>query len=196
MQLPTVVTAGDLALNQESVTILDVRSPAEYESEHIPGSFNVPLDQLPTYADSLRNTIHKPVVLVCRSGMRAQQAESALRANDLQGLHILEGGISSWESANRPLIRGVQKWDMNRQVRGVAGALVMVFSLLGLFVATPFTFGALAVGGGLLFSAVTNTCGMAKMLGMLPYNKNVTCNVRQVISDIAATQEVKTQGAD
>jgi hypothetical protein len=81
-------------------------------------------------------------------------------------------------------------------VRGVAGALVMVFSLLGLFVATPFTFGALAVGGGLLFSAVTNTCGMAKMLGMLPYNKNVTCNVRQVISDIAATQEVKTQGAD
>lgn len=70
--LPSVLTAGELAEVSDQVTILDVRSPAEYESEHIPGSFNVPLDQLPQYAASLRDTIHRPVVLVCRSGARAR----------------------------------------------------------------------------------------------------------------------------
>lgn len=197
LDLPTVVTAAELAINKDAVTIIDVRSPAEYEASHIDGSFNVPLDQLPDYADSLRDTIHKPVVLVCRSGMRAQQAESALRSHDLPGLHVLEGGLSSWENANRPVIRGKQIWSMERQVRGIAGALGLTGALLGIFVNPAFTWLSAGIGGGLLFSALSNTCGMAKVLSLLPYNKGQACDVRQVIADISATQPAPAaQGAD
>ncbi|MGI9252403.1 MAG: rhodanese-like domain-containing protein [Thermomicrobiales bacterium] len=179
----------ELAQYGRDVTILDVRTPGEYESEHIPGSFNVPLDQLPLYAVSLRDTVHKPVVLVCRSGARAKVAESTLKAKDLQGLHVLAGGVSAWEADGRPLVRGVQQWDIFRQVRGVAGTLVLVFALLGILVWQPLTWGAAAVGFGLLFSALSNNCMMANMLGKLPYNRGGGCDVSMVLAAIAATQD-------
>ena len=85
---------------------------------------------------------------------------------------------------------------MNRQVRGVAGALVMVFVLLGMFVWKPFGFLAFGVGFGLFFSALSNSCGMAMLLTRLPYNRSVTCDVRQVLVDIAATQDAQPGMAD
>lgn len=188
LELPTRVGAGDLAINFDDVVVLDVRSPAEFASEHIPGSFNVPLDQLPEHAAHLRDTLAKPVVLVCRSGVRAQQAEQALMARGCTSLHILDGGVGAWEAAGRPLVRGKQKWSMERQVRGVAGALVLAGALGGLFVAPPIGWLAAGVGGGLLFSAASNTCGMARVLALLPYNRGQSCDVRQVISDLAAAQ--------
>lgn len=196
IDLPTVLTAGELAANQNTVTILDVRTPAEFDSEHIPGSFNVPLDQLPQYAASLRDSIHRPVVLVCRSGARAQQAELALQSTGLDGLHLLAGGVASWEAEDRPLVRGVPKWDMFRQVRGVAGSLVLLLGLLGQFLNPAFTWGAIAVGFGLFFSAVTNNCMLAVMLGKLPYNRAGGCDVRQVLSQIAASQGAPASAAD
>ncbi|MFM9106963.1 MAG: rhodanese-like domain-containing protein [Chloroflexota bacterium] len=196
VNLPTVVTAGELAGVQQSVTILDVRTPAEFESEHIPGSFNVPLDQLPHYAATLRDTVNRPVVLVCRSSARARQADKTLQGTGFDGLHVLSGGIASWEAENQPLVRGAQKWDMFRQVRLVAGSLVLAFTLLALFVNPAFTWGAAAVGFGLVFSAVTNSCMMAIMLGKLPYNRGAGCDVRQVLGQIAAAQGAGSAAAD
>ena len=51
-----------------SATVVDVRSPAEYEAAHIPGSFNVPLDRIPECAPELGAVADEPVILVCRSG--------------------------------------------------------------------------------------------------------------------------------
>src|SRR5690606_17260075 len=111
-----------------------------------------------------------PVVLVCRSGQRAKQAEQTLQYHDMPRLHILDGGISSWEAAGYAVNRGEARWDMERQVRGVAGSLALVGGLGGLFVWRPLSALAAGIGAGLTFSAVTNTCGMAKMLSKLPYN--------------------------
>ena len=44
--LPALTTSADLAAYQTAVTVLDVRSPVEFSSAHIPGSYNVPLDLL------------------------------------------------------------------------------------------------------------------------------------------------------
>ncbi len=193
--LSTRVSTGDLAINFDDVVVLDVRSPAEFESEHIPGSFNVPLDRLSEHAAHLRDTLARPVVLVCRSGVRAQQAEQALQASGCTSLHVLDGGVGAWEAAGRPLVRGRSRWSMERQVRGVAGGLVLAGALGGLLVALPLGWLAAGVGGGLLFSAVTNTCGMARVLAMLPYNKGQTCDVRQVMTNLAAAQQAGAPAA-
>lgn len=177
-----VQTAATLMENGSRVTLLDVRTPAEFESVHIPGSYNVPLDRLSEHRDELRSALTDPVILVCRSGMRARQAEQALAAAGLSRLHVLDGGLSAWESAGKPVKRGQQKWSLERQVRGVAGALVLAGAVGGLTVWPPLTLLAAAVGGGLTFSAITDTCGMAILLSKLPYNRGATCDIRDVVT--------------
>jgi rhodanese-related sulfurtransferase len=154
----------------EGVRVLDVRTPAEFEAAHIEGSYNLPLDQLPAYRGAL-SAGSAPLVLVCSAGTRAAEADRLLRAAGRQGTQVLAGGLTAWERAGLPLVRGRERWAMERQVRGVAGSIVLAGALGGLFVWRPLTAVAAAIGGGLVFSALTNTCGMAKVLGRLPYNQ-------------------------
>ena len=162
------------------VQVLDVRTPAEFESVHIPGSYNLPLDQLGAHRGVL-GAGTQPLVLVCRSGNRAREAQVLLHSAGRESSEILEGGLTTWEQAGLPVERGRQRWSMERQVRGVAGSLVLAGALGGLFVWRPL--GALAafVGGGLLYSALTDTCGMAALLARLPYNRGASCDVTATV---------------
>jgi rhodanese-related sulfurtransferase len=191
--LPTVVaveTVAELLTIGQPVTLIDVRTPAEFESVHIPGSYNVPLDLLAEHRDELRHLNNRPVLLICRSGQRARQAEELLRAANLPQVHILEGGLSAWEQAGKPVRRGRQRWSLERQVRGVAGTLVLLGTLGGLLVWQPLTLVALAIGAGLTYSAVTDSCGLALLLSKLPYNRGAACDVRDIVqrlTDASAT---------
>lgn len=166
---------------QPDTTILDVRTPAEFESAHIPGSYNVPLDLLPEHATELASTIGGPLVLVCQSGVRARQAEQALLGAELPRLHILDGGLTAWERQGLPVTRGRQRWAMERQVRGIAGGIVLASAMAGTLVARPLGLIAAGVGGGLLFSAVSNSCAMASVLARLPYNRGASCDIDAVL---------------
>jgi len=84
--------------------LLDVRTPAEFESQHIVGAYNVPLDTLAEHGAEIRAGVTDPVVLVCRSGQRARKAEEALRATGMANLHILDGGMAAWTAAGQPVI--------------------------------------------------------------------------------------------
>jgi rhodanese-related sulfurtransferase len=191
--LPNAVDAeavADLLARPAPPTILDVRTPAEFASVHIPSSLNVPLDLLPEHASTISAVIGEPVVLVCRSGARARQAERALRTADLPRLHVLDGGLIAWEAAGLPVNRGRQRWSLERQVRGVAGTLVLVGALGGLLVWPPLGLLATGVGAGLALSAITDTCGMALMLGKLPYNRGAGCDVSAVLRDVASRRQL------
>ena len=135
------------------------------------------------------------MILVCRSGQRAEAAERELLGADLCGLRVLEGGLGAWEAAGLPVNRGQQRWSMERQVRGVAGALVLA-GLLGSLKLKPLALLSAAVGGGLLVSAVTDTCTMAKVLAKLPYNQGAGCDVSQVMRDIASRPRPAAAAAD
>jgi 3-mercaptopyruvate sulfurtransferase SseA len=52
----------------EAPRMLDVRTPAEFETAHIPGSYNVPLETLREHRAELLGHLDEQVVLVCRSG--------------------------------------------------------------------------------------------------------------------------------
>lgn len=70
-------------------------------------------------------------------------------------------------------------------MRGVAGTLVLLGALGGLFAWKPLIWIAALIGGGLAYSAISNTCGMAMVLSKLPYNQSATCNVRDTLKSIA-----------
>lgn len=172
---------NQLRQEQPDTTILDVRTPAEFESAHIPGSYNVPIDLLPEHAAEIGSAIGGPLVLVCQSGVRARQAEQALLGADLPRLHILDGGLNAWERQGLSVHRGRQRWAMERQVRGIAGGIVLASALAGTLVVRPLGLIAAGVGGGLLFSALSNNCAMATMLAKLPYNRGASCDIDAVM---------------
>ncbi len=187
--LPAVIdveTTAHLIERQAPIKLIDVRTPMEWESIHIPGSYNVPLDTLPEHRAELRDTLRAPAILVCRSGARARQAEQLLREANLTHIHVLDGGIAAWEQAGKPIRRGRQRWGIERQVRGVAGSLVVLGALGSLLLWRPLIVLSALVGSGLAYSAITDTCGMALLLGKLPYNRATTCDVRDVVTRLGA----------
>ncbi len=177
------------------VHVLDVRTPGEFDTAHIPGSYNLPLDQLREHGQAL-SASPTPLVLVCRTGSRAREAQVLLHSAGREGIDVLDGGIAAWEEAGLPVERGRARWSMERQVRGVAGGLVVAGALGGLFGWRPLGALAAAVGGGLLYSALTNTCGMAALLGRLPYNRGTACDVRQTLAAIGTAVSPKIPAVD
>ena len=163
--------------------LLDVRTPAEFETAHIPGSYNVPLDLLREHRDEIMAHLDEEVVLVCRSGQRAGQAEETLRAAGLGNVHILDGGILDWEAKGFTLNHGRSKWHLERQVRLVAGTIVLT-SILGSIVVPKLRWVAGAVGAGLTFAALSDTCAMGAALSKLPYNRGATCDARSVVTQL------------
>lgn len=165
------------------VRIVDVRTPGEFESVHIPGAYNVPLDLLREHRDEFCAHLDENVVLVCRSGQRAGQAEQALREAGLPNLHILEGGMLGWESAGLPVNRGADRWDLERQVRLVAGSLVLG-SVLGSIAVPKLKWLAAGIGGGLTFAALSDTCAMGMLLSKLPYNRGAQWDLQNVVTQL------------
>jgi rhodanese-related sulfurtransferase len=188
--MPAAITSTELRdriASDAQLWILDVRTPAEFETSHIDGSLNVPLDVLnqhgPKVAEKLDES--RDIVLVCRSGQRAAQAAELLQSEGVTGGSVLENGISDWEGQGYDVKRGVQRWDLERQVRLVAGSIVLS-SVLGSVAIPRLKWLAAAIGGGLTYAAVSNTCAMGTALSKLPYNRGASTDTETVLSQLAS----------
>ena len=170
--------------------ILDVRTPAEFETAHIRGSHNVPLDVLDKHGSEVVQQLDQDddVVLVCKSGQRSAQAATLLHNAGLAGGRVLEKGITDWEGRGFGVDRGVERWDLERQVRLLAGSLV-VASVVGSTAVPRLKWLAAVVGSGLAYAAITNTCAMATALAKLPYNRGATSDASAVLSQLADLPE-------
>ncbi len=155
--------------------IIDVREFSEFDSERIEGARLLPLSNLDKQIAEIDRT--KPVYLMCRSGGRAKQAAEKLSNKGFSDVYVITGGMTAWANANLPVIKGESKvWSLERQVRFAAGSLVVLGVLLSL-VSPYFILLSAFVGAGLVFAAVTDTCGMAMALAKMPWNKQqgATC---------------------
>ncbi|PWI10187.1 transporter [Streptomyces sp. NWU339] len=174
----TPVTLGtDQARTRlDELTVIDVRTPAEYASGHLPGALNIPLDQVRRALPEIRHAAERgDVLLVCASGARSGNACEMLAEQGVPAA-TLAGGTGAWAAEghdlHRPAACATQAgWSMERQVRFTAGTLVLLGLVLGLLVHPAFQLLSAGVAGGLVFSALTDTCGMAVVLARLPHNR-------------------------
>ncbi|MEU5724584.1 rhodanese-like domain-containing protein [Micromonospora sp. NPDC047738] len=180
-------TLRELIDSGRSPRLLDVRTPAEFETAHIPGAYNVPLDLLREHRAELRNHLAEEVVLICRSGARAGQAHQALAEIGLPNLKVLNGGMLAWQATNAPIKQGRQRWDLERQVRLVAGSIVLL-SVLGSVLVPGLKWVAGFIGAGLTFAALTNTCAMGMLLSKLPYNRGASCDLDTIVGKLRDTR--------
>ena len=103
---------------------------------------------------------------------------------------MLEKGITDWEGQGFAVDRGVQRWELERQVRLVAGSIVLS-SVVGSVAVPRLKWLAAAIGAGLTYAAVSNTCAMGTALSKLPCNCVATSDANTVLSQLASSPSAK-----
>lgn len=95
------------------VTILDVRSPGEYEQlGHIPGAWLLPVD-LTASAPAVLPRDGKPVLVYCEHGVRSVAASRLLDAAGIEPVLNLSGGLAPWTGPREfgaGVLRGPSSW--------------------------------------------------------------------------------------
>ena len=179
-----------LAADPDGVTVLDVRSPAEFETRHIAGSYNLPLQLVGEHAAALAARLDRRVVLVCQSGVRADQARQRLAGTGMTNLHVLTAGVGGFAAAGGSVVEGRSRWSMERQVRLVAGGLVLTGVFASRLLHPKAVLLAGGIGAGLTASALTDTCTMGRMLAALPYNRGTGTDDQQLLDQLPTAAAV------
>jgi rhodanese-related sulfurtransferase len=65
---------------KQGALVIDVRSPGEYNSEHLPTAVNIPVDVIETALPVRVPDKNKVLLLHCRSGMRSAAAVKKLKS--------------------------------------------------------------------------------------------------------------------
>jgi rhodanese-related sulfurtransferase len=172
-ELQRRITAGQPA------RLLDVRTPGEFASVHVPGAQLIPLDELDAAAFGReRGTDATPVYVLCQSGGRARRAIEKLERAGVQGCVLVEGGTQAWLDAGLPVNRGTSRvLPLMRQVQVTVGFLSATGAGLALTVNPLFALLPLVIGCGLVFAGLTGICGLALLLAKMPWNKSAAAPV-------------------
>ncbi|HSD85001.1 MAG TPA: rhodanese-like domain-containing protein, partial [Anaerolineae bacterium] len=92
------------AKRDDGAFILDVRTPDEWNTVHIPGATLIPLDQLGSRLNEVPQD--KEVVVVCHSGNRSKQGRDILKNAGFSQVTSMAGGMNQWQAAGLPTVTG------------------------------------------------------------------------------------------
>jgi rhodanese-related sulfurtransferase len=170
------ITPEELALilrESPGTEIIDVRTPAEFREVHLVAARNYPLaefDPKVVLAGRAEDST-APIYVICHAGARGAEACSRFEAAGITHAINVGGGTKACVAAGLPVVQGKKGVSLERQVRIAAGSLVVVGVLLGVLVHPAWSALAGFIGAGLVFSGVTDTCGMALALARMPWNR-------------------------
>lgn len=91
-------------MNDEDAKVFDLRELEAYKAGHIMNAIHV--DQNELEKDSLKKHKQHPIILVCNRGLQSQSAATKLRAQEFEKVYVMAGGMSSWMSADLPIVKG------------------------------------------------------------------------------------------
>ena len=165
---------------------LDVRSPLEYNEIHIKDSINIPIDMIPSKVNELSQSGETYIVL-CHTGNRSPMAADMLLQSGIRSVKVMEGGMTRWEKEKLSAIKGESTMSLERQVRVIAGSLILLGIILAWLTHPAYIFISVWVACGLIFAGLTNNCLMGILLMKLSYNRKIykskvgggTCSISQ-----------------
>lgn len=159
-------------LGNEDLNLVDVREYAEFAGGRVSGAKLIPLGELEKRYTELDQAT--PIYVMCRTGNRSSQAQRKLKTLGFPNVINVAGGFEAWKKQHLPFERDEKApWALERQVRFVAGLLVLTGVLLSIFIHYYFIALAGFIGAGLVFAAVTDTCTMGMILLKMPWNRSV-----------------------
>jgi glyoxylase-like metal-dependent hydrolase (beta-lactamase superfamily II)/rhodanese-related sulfurtransferase len=178
--------AQELVSKDPKVKLLDVRSALEFNETHLKDSMNIPIDMLGLKIKNLTQSGESYIVF-CRTGNRSPMAADMLLQSGISSVKIMEGGLTRWQKEKLPVIKGFGGISLERQVRIIAGSLILLGITLAWLIHWAFIFISVWVAVGLTFAGLTDNCLMGMLLMKLPYNKKMykaklgggTCSISQ-----------------
>jgi rhodanese-related sulfurtransferase len=164
---------SELCRGSKRLDLIDVRTPMEFREAHVSNAKNVPLDRLDPVAvlQARVGTSEEPVYLICRSGSRGRRACEKFLAAGFTNVINVEGGTLACVDCGLAVVRGKKMVSLERQVRIAAGMLVLIGALLAWLVHPAYVGLSAFIGAGLVYSGVTDTCGIGMMLARMPWNR-------------------------
>ena len=164
--------ASSLLEQDPQTKILDVRSALEFSQVHIEHSLNIPIDMISAKIDEMSQSKQNYLVL-CHTGNRAAMAADMLIQSGIHTVKVMEGGIIRWQKEKLPVIKGRGGMSLERQVRLIAGSLVLLGIMMSWRLHWAFIFVSVFVSSGLIYAGLTDNCLMGMLLMKLPYNKKL-----------------------
>lgn len=167
----------DSDINHVKGIVIDVRSNKEHAFKHLAYPHKlVPLENLNPNEFMAANDLNHStnIYLLCHSGSRACKAAQKFLDAGYTNVNVIDGGIVGCETRGDDIkVKRTEGWSdvsIERQVRIVAGTLIAGGAILTM-VSEYFAIVPLVIGGGLLFSGLTDTCTFGTLLMHAPWNK-------------------------
>jgi len=88
--------------NRDEAVFVDVRNENAFQTSHLPGAVNIPMEYLDQRQDRLKRFKDRSIVVYCDSGQRTLRAVNALKALGWPDVHQLRGGLNAWREASMP----------------------------------------------------------------------------------------------
>jgi len=153
--------------------LLDVRTPGEFSSAHVPGARLLPLGDLDAAEFLKQHDPDKTIYVLCQTGGRARRAIEKFRQAGFNECVLVEGGTQAWMEAGLPVDRGETRvLSLLRQTQITVGAVSAGGALLAVAVHPWFALIPLVTGCGLLVAGLTGFCGLALVLAKMPWNRS------------------------
>ncbi|WP_298440836.1 rhodanese-like domain-containing protein [uncultured Ferrimonas sp.] len=96
-----------MLINREDAKVIDVRSQDEFRKGHIVNAIHTELAEIKNNqlaaVEKLKNS---PIIVVCNAGISSSQAAKMLVQAGFDKVHNLQGGMTEWNAANLPTVRG------------------------------------------------------------------------------------------
>jgi rhodanese-related sulfurtransferase len=149
--------------------LIDVRNYDEFLGARLAQASCVPLDQLTGQAHQWSRD--EPLLLICKSGQRSDQAADQLKQLGFENVSVVEGGMDAAGRAGLEIIRDRKMIPLFRQVIIGAGLFVLLGLALATWVHPGFIVLDWFVGTMLIIAGVTGFCPMQSMLKKMPWNR-------------------------
>ncbi len=91
-------------INHDSAVVIDIRNQEAFASGHIINAIRASAEDFSL--PRMQKYKSKPIILVCSKGIQAQTLASKLKSDGFTSTMVLAGGMTAWQSAGLPLVKG------------------------------------------------------------------------------------------
>lgn len=88
--------------NRDAAVFVDIRNENAYQTSHLPGAINIPLEHIDKRQDRLKRYTDQQIIVYCDTGQRTLKAVQALQAQGWSDVQQLRGGLNAWRDASLP----------------------------------------------------------------------------------------------
>lgn len=163
---------ADANVKSGEAVLIDIRSEQEFAAAHLPGAIHLLPETVD--ADVARVLGDRNPIFYCSSGMRTKSQAATLGAAGFADPAVLDGGLNAWRAASLPVKEVATPkgpLPLQQQVQITVAILLLALTAMSIWVSPSFVIGAGLIGLGLGFAGLTGTCGMARVLLLMPWNK-------------------------